>query len=349
MWDYYGLRPWIMKYTPRHGKVIEAGCGLGRYVFYLNRLGVNIDGLDFENEILENLNTWKKEKGFEEVNFIEGDVTKLPYKDNFLSGYISLGVVEHFIDGPHAPLKEAYRVLRPGGIAIITTPSVSWYIFYRDILKRGLKNLIKKVIGKKIVKSEFFQYWYRPKKLKTFVKASGLFISRAVGADLLYSFIEAKNFKIERWTERSIPIRIANRYEGTILAALGAQSICIAIKLADEMHCFLCGELRAKKSSLLKFDVPLCDNCYKSELSVFYRKGARVSYHLPYKVSPPLKAQTRETCQICHQPYLSDILFEDFGLNKKVCRKCLQLAGISLELSNKNIEAVLRRRKKNLF
>ncbi len=126
MWDYYGLRPWILKYTPRYGKVCEAGCGLGRYNFYLNHFGIDIVGLDFEKKTIDYLNKWKFKKGFGEVSFIEGDVTHLPFEDNSLSGYISLGVVEHFIEGPQKPIREAYRALRAGGIAIITTPAPSF-------------------------------------------------------------------------------------------------------------------------------------------------------------------------------------------------------------------------------
>ena len=37
MWDYYGGRQWVTKYAPRFCKVIEAGCGAGRYNFYLQR------------------------------------------------------------------------------------------------------------------------------------------------------------------------------------------------------------------------------------------------------------------------------------------------------------------------
>jgi ubiquinone/menaquinone biosynthesis C-methylase UbiE len=101
MWDYYGLRPWILKFTPRYGKVCEAGCGLSRYVFYLNKLGVDIEGLDFEEKVIDYLNNWKTNSGFCEIAFIKGDVTNLPHEDNYLSGYISLCVVEHFIEGPH--------------------------------------------------------------------------------------------------------------------------------------------------------------------------------------------------------------------------------------------------------
>ncbi len=42
-WDFFGLRPWILKYAPRNGKVLEAGCGLGRWNFYLSELGIDIE------------------------------------------------------------------------------------------------------------------------------------------------------------------------------------------------------------------------------------------------------------------------------------------------------------------
>jgi len=98
-------------------------------------MGINIEGLDFSDSTIEFLKHWQQEYGFS-INFLKGNVTDIPYDDNSLSGYISLGVVEHFIEGPHKPIAEAQRVLRPGGISIITTPSISWYIFYRNYLKR---------------------------------------------------------------------------------------------------------------------------------------------------------------------------------------------------------------------
>jgi SAM-dependent methyltransferase len=61
-WDYYGLRPWILKYVPRNDKVLEAGCGLGRWAFYLSNLGINIDGLDFSKSTIEYLQDWQKKK-----------------------------------------------------------------------------------------------------------------------------------------------------------------------------------------------------------------------------------------------------------------------------------------------
>jgi len=32
-------RPYILKYMPKNGKIIEAGCGLGRFVIHLMEIG----------------------------------------------------------------------------------------------------------------------------------------------------------------------------------------------------------------------------------------------------------------------------------------------------------------------
>ena len=166
MWDFYGGRQWVAKYTPRYGKVIEGGCGVGRYVFYLRRMGIEVEGVDFSDAVIEKLKIVKNEIEPTAV-FKKGDVTNLPYNDNSLSGYLSFGVVEHFIEGPQKPIAEAFRALRPGGIAIITTPNISFLILYRN-LKKQLKNVIKKIIGKTIIVPPFFQYEYRPSKLKKY-------------------------------------------------------------------------------------------------------------------------------------------------------------------------------------
>ena len=109
MWDYYGGRQWITKYVPRFGKVLEAGCGLGRYVFYLSSFDIDIEGLDFSKHTIDFVSEWQKSKGFN-CRFIDGDVCDLPYENNSLSGYISLGVIEHFQEGPQKALNEANKI-----------------------------------------------------------------------------------------------------------------------------------------------------------------------------------------------------------------------------------------------
>lgn len=347
MWDYYGGRPWILKYSPRFGKVCEAGCGLGRYVFYLSRLGVDIEGLDFEKQTIDYLNNWKIKNGFIDVRFILSDVTQLPYEDNSLSGYISLGVVEHFVEGPQKTLEEAYRILRPGGIAIVTTPSISWYLFYRHYLKKPIKNFVKRLIGKKIVKPVFFQYWYRPKKLRDFVENARLKVTSYAGADLLFPFLELskKSYRIRHWHDKSFPVRFANKFEGTFLANLGAQSVTISVKVAETMHCFLCGKLSAKKSSLDKYDVPICPTCSNNKLVKYYKKGIKPKYHSFYKIHPPVQQVRKEVCEFTNEEYLSDKLFENHGFTRKVNPKLLNKIDVSIELSNNSIQHIFRERK----
>jgi len=343
MWDYYGLRPWILKYTPRFGKVIEAGCGLGRYNFYLSRFGIDTEGLDFEKKTVDFLNSWKLENGFTNCNFVEGDVTSLPYDDSILSGYISLGVVEHFIEGPQKPLKEALRVLRPGGIAIITTPAPSWSKFYFKT-KNIIKDNLKKVFLKKLNKREFFQYEYSSKKLKNFIEKQGFYISRTQSADLLFTFTEFGGFTDKFIKKNSFGYNISHLLENSFLSFLGAQSVVIAIKKSEIMHCFLCGELSAKYDSLNNYDVPICEKCNSKKNSHFYKKLKQVEYHSKYIVSPEKEKVIKKECHYCKTSYRSDALFENYGFNKNICPQCLLNTDRNIEISNTSIQPIWRNR-----
>ncbi len=85
--------PYILKYMPKEGKIIEAGCGLGRYVVYLSELGYDIEGIELSAETVEMVKRLRPS-----LKIKQGDITKLEYPDNSISGVICLGVVEHFID-----------------------------------------------------------------------------------------------------------------------------------------------------------------------------------------------------------------------------------------------------------
>lgn len=344
MWDFYGGRPWIMKYTPRFGKTVEAGCGLGRYNFIFNRFGVDMEGLDFEPKTIDSLLTWQKENGFD-ASFIVGDVTNMPYEDNSLSGYISLGVVEHFIEGPHRPINEAYRVLRPGGVAIITTPARSLYLRYRDVWMRGLKDTIRKIIGKPAAEQKFFQYWYQLPELTAHVERSGLRVTHAANCDLPYAFFEYGGETGENIINSSFVQYIMNNYENSGLTALGSQSITISVKKAETMHCFLCGELSAKLPSLENYDVPVCGSCSGKPNAAHYRKGVRAHLNLPFEINPRLLAPEERTCDYTGEKYTTDPILEDYGFSKNASPGALKNPEINIELSNSYLRAVWRLRK----
>lgn len=342
MWDYFGGRPWILKYSPRFGKVLEAGCGLGRYVFYLSHLGVDIAGLDFSRDTIDFLLRWQKKYNYE-IPFEVGDVKRLNYDDNSLSGYLSFGVVEHFIEGPHIPLKEAFRVLRPGGVAIITTPSPSWSKMYFKKTHR-IKVLIKNILKYKTEKSTFFQYEYNSKKLSEFVRKEGFHISKYSGADWLFTFCEFGRFTDKYIKSNSFGYRISHFLENSWLSFFGAQSIVIAVKIDEFMHCFLCGEKNANAISLDHYDVPICESCMHEPNANFYIKGRRVSFHKKYNISPPIQISGQKECEICNQLYQADLLFENFGLINNVCKECLKDKKNSIQLSNTSLQPIWRKR-----
>lgn len=344
MWDYFGGRPWVLKYTPRFGKVIEAGCGLGRYNFYLSSLGIDIIGLDFSEIVISNLSKWSERNNFN-TQFILGNVTSLPFENNCLGGYLSFGVIEHFIEGPSRPLAEAFRVLRPGGVAIITTPNHSW----SKKLKRSIssiKRFINFLIGKELKRLDFFQYEYSPKQLKKFIEKEGLKVTAFSGTDFLYTFTEIGKRPVKKLERLHWYHKISKIIDKSWFKKFGAQSITISIKTAEKMHCFFCGNLNADMISLETYTVPVCEECKDLKLSKEYLKGNQTCFHQDYLINPPIQEPHNQKCDLCGMQYLTHKIFENFGFNKHVCPTCLSVKENSLELSNFNILPVWRSRVK---
>jgi SAM-dependent methyltransferase len=96
--------------------VLEAGCGLGQYVILLRERGWRAAGVDGS---LQALVACRRARA---VPLAASDLRSLAVRTGALGGYVSLGVVEHDVEGPDAILAEAHRVLAPGGILVISVP-----------------------------------------------------------------------------------------------------------------------------------------------------------------------------------------------------------------------------------
>lgn len=104
-------------YLPKDGIILEAGSGLSAAVITLRRMGFNVTGLDYA------VNALYASRRFDiTLPLVAGDVHALPYADGSLAAYLSFGVLEHFEHGMRPALAEAYRVLRPGGVLVLTIP-----------------------------------------------------------------------------------------------------------------------------------------------------------------------------------------------------------------------------------
>jgi ubiquinone/menaquinone biosynthesis C-methylase UbiE len=74
-----------------------------------------------------------------EQNLPMGDILDIHYPDSSFDAYVSMGVIEHFEEGPGQALLEAHRVLKPDGLIFVSVPTVNTL---RKVVRRPLRTLI---------------------------------------------------------------------------------------------------------------------------------------------------------------------------------------------------------------
>jgi len=178
----------IKKFVRLDDKIIEAGCGLGRWVIFLSKKGYNILGVDNFKGAIE------RAKQFDNLLRLKiADVRKLPFKNEEFDVYLSFGVVEHFEKGPIDALKEAKRVLKKGGVIILETP--------HDNFLRRVKRLVGLLLRirkrkKPMPKLQFYEYRFKTNELKKFLQDLNFKILAAYSKDLLLN-----NESIGLWSD----------------------------------------------------------------------------------------------------------------------------------------------------
>ena len=107
----------LLAYLAPDGLHLEAGCGAGYWVAALKQQGWRIEGIEYARELVELVRTVNPD-----LPVKQGDALAIDCPDGFYDAYLSIGVVEHRLEGPEPFLIEAWRVLKPGGRIIIAVP-----------------------------------------------------------------------------------------------------------------------------------------------------------------------------------------------------------------------------------
>lgn len=105
------------------GSVLDLGCGNGKTLLSLQKSFSQLYGVD----ILDILSNEAKAK----VKFTPADLNfeKLLYSNNSLDLVTAFQIIEH-LENPFFVMREAYRVLKPGGIFMFSVPN-PFNLFFR--------------------------------------------------------------------------------------------------------------------------------------------------------------------------------------------------------------------------
>lgn len=112
--------------------MLDIGCGVGLWAKEISdrkeSIIYGIDILEKNIEIARNFNSG------ENINYAFVDFLRNEFEDNYFDCVIFLETIEH-VESPIDYLREIFRVLKPEGILIISTPnSLALYRFIKNII-----------------------------------------------------------------------------------------------------------------------------------------------------------------------------------------------------------------------
>jgi SAM-dependent methyltransferase len=130
--------------------VLDIGCGTGANLARLRSLAPAAVGFDFSVEAL------KFAKRRHQGHLGQADVLHLPLADHSLDLITILDVLYHqWISDDRAALAEIYRVLKPGGLLILTDSAFSFLRGSHDVANLGARRYTRPQMRAKLVQLGF--------------------------------------------------------------------------------------------------------------------------------------------------------------------------------------------------
>ena len=99
----------------RSKRILDVGCGLGMYVSRFRDFSDDVYGVDVDPDKIERASSWLP-------NLHVSPAEELPFESECFDVILLNEVIEH-VDDDRATMREAYRVLAPGGHIIIYAPN----------------------------------------------------------------------------------------------------------------------------------------------------------------------------------------------------------------------------------
>lgn len=199
------------------GDVLDVGMGPGRLCMELARRGWTVSGVDPSRSMVERARTRVPEAS---SRLLEAPLEELPFAEESFDAVVATGVLE-YVEDVDAALDEIVRVLRPRGVATISTPNYeSWPVAWRR-LARSAARPVRRALGKP---NSPRRRWGRLGGIKRQLVSAGL----EVEAARFVSFSVAPT-PLDLLFPRTA-VRIARHLEGrgALAPRLGAQVLILA-------------------------------------------------------------------------------------------------------------------------
>jgi len=213
-------------------RVLDAGCGGGGYVRALAARGAAARGVEIDGEKLV------KARAFADVRarLVQGDLERAPFASACFDLVLLNEVLEHVPDDA-AALREAFRLLRPGGALILFAPNRLFPFETHGLTTRAGRPVSHVWPGLAWLPLSLsrvvFRHWarnYWPWQLARMLRASGFAVRRRGFAWPTFENISGRQ---PGWMRAiSVPLRgaawLSERIPG--LRAFGASQLLVAVK-----------------------------------------------------------------------------------------------------------------------
>ena len=119
------------RFIPKAESLLDIGCGDGTLEYFIKNRISKIYGVDNAIKSVK-----ESKKYYFEIKLVDLNKT-IPYKRNFFDVVTCLDVIEHIKD-PNKLFKETYRVLKPNGLLLLSTPNIRFSDHIYKLLFQGI-------------------------------------------------------------------------------------------------------------------------------------------------------------------------------------------------------------------
>ncbi|MDQ8728349.1 class I SAM-dependent methyltransferase [Bradyrhizobium sp. LHD-71] len=178
------------------GRLLDIGCYRGEFIYHMNELGWDAHGIEFSS----------RPPNLFGQSIFYGDIANAPFAEQSFDVVTIWAVFEHVYDPRHV-LKQAHRLLRPGGTLIILVPnynSLPARFMYHDDVPRHVTMFTPKTLGQLLEQEGFTaKSWECGQDVYGGSTRGWLnfLVKRLAGEPM--GDIQAQNRSVERWHEFS--------------------------------------------------------------------------------------------------------------------------------------------------